>query len=207
MFEALDKLRTIAGGGEGSVEGSSRIVTLPNAISFARLLFIPVFVWMLATPGLEGAGILLLIVVVASDWLDGWVARRTGSVSKLGKLLDPISDRLVIAAALLTFGVQGVMPWWAVVAVLTRDVLVLTLGALALAKSRAAIPVRWVGKVATLDLMVGIPMIAWAGYDLPLADVAAPVGWLTFGLGLGLYYVSAGFYLRDLLVIRAQNLG
>lgn len=207
MFSAIDRLRTTAGGGEGSVEGSDRILTVPNAISFARLLLIPVFVWMLSTPGLEVWGILLLDVVVASDWLDGWVARRTGSVSRFGKLLDPLSDRLVIAAALITFGVQGAMPWWAVAAVIVRDVLVLAFGAMALSAGGTAIPVRWVGKVATLDLMVGIPMIAWAGFDLPLADVAAPVGWLIFGVGLGLYYVAAGLYMRDLATLRAQGAG
>ena len=204
MFEAIDRLRTVAGGGEGSVEGSERILTVPNAISFARLLLIPVFVWLLAAPGLEAWGLLLLAAVVASDWLDGWVARRTGSVSKLGKFLDPLSDRLVIAAALITFGVQEVMPWWAVVAVVVRDVLVLAFGAMALAARGTAIPVRWIGKVATLDLMVGIPMIAWAGYDLPLAAVAAAVGWLTFGVGLGLYYVAALLYVRDLAALRTR---
>lgn len=196
MFEWIDRMKKAA---DESGEASSRILTLPNAISFVRLLLIPVFVWLLSTPGLEAAGLVLLGVIVASDWVDGWVARRTGSVSRLGRLLDPFSDRLVIAVALITFAVQGVFPWWAAIAVIFRDVLVLGAGIVAIWLRHQAIAVRWVGKVGTFDLMVGIPLIAWGGFGLPLAAAAFACGWPIFGVGLVFYYVAAGWYLMDLI--------
>jgi cardiolipin synthase len=196
MFGWIDRMQQAA---DERGEASSRVFTLPNVISFARLLLIPVFVWLLSTPGLEAAGVLLLGLVVASDWVDGWIARRTGSVSKLGRLLDPFSDRLVIAMALITFAVQEVFPWWAVVAVVARDVLVLGAGIVAIALRHQAIAVRWEGKVGTFDLMVGIPLIAWGGFGLPLAAAALAVGWPLFAVGLVLYYVAAAHYLSDLI--------
>jgi cardiolipin synthase len=196
MFEAIDRMKRAAGEGGAA---SQRILTVPNLISFTRLLLIPVFVWLLCNPGTEAWGIILLGVVVASDWVDGWVARKTNSVSEFGRLLDPFSDRLVIAAALLTFAFQDAFPWWAVAAVVCRDVLVLGAGIVAVSLKHQAIAVRWLGKVGTFDLMTGIPMIAWGGFGLPLAAAALACGWPIFLVGLALYYVSAGQYLMDLI--------
>lgn len=195
MFGSIERL---VGGSEGGAS-SRRVWTIPNAISLARLLLIPVFVWLLSNDGAEGWGIGLLVLVVASDWVDGYIARRTNSVSDLGKLLDPFSDRIVIAAALITFTVQGVFPLWATVAVVGRDVLILAAGIAALAIAHRSIAVRWIGKVATFDLMVGIPMVAWGGLGLPMAPAALACGWPVFLMGLCLYYLAAGAYVVDLV--------
>src|SRR5438128_11846186 len=77
-----------------------RIATVPNLLSAIRILLIPVFVLLLLRHGTEGAGLVLLALVVATDWVDGQIARRTGQVSNLGKILDPVADRLALAAAL-----------------------------------------------------------------------------------------------------------
>jgi cardiolipin synthase (CMP-forming) len=192
--------------GEWDGATSNRILTLPNFISLGRLLMIPVFVWLLAGEGTEVWGFIVLGLVLASDWVDGYIARRTGQVSELGKLLDPLSDRLVIAAALVTFVVIDALPLWAAVLVIGRDVVVLTAGILALTRWSIRIDVRWTGKVATFDLMVGIPLIAWGGLNLPLRHAALACGWTIFALGLTLYYWTAGLYLRDMVdALRQQR--
>ena len=87
---------------------SSAVVTVPNILSFARIATIPLFCWLTANEQTRIWGILLFAVVVSTDWVDGYVARRTGQVTELGRLLDPIADRLAIAAGLVTFAIVGI---------------------------------------------------------------------------------------------------
>lgn len=181
----------------GEARSSSAVLTVPNLISFLRILLIPVFVYLLSREGTEYAGILLLGVVVSTDWVDGYVARRTGQVSEVGKLLDPIADRLAIAAALITLVVRGVFPLWAALLVLVRDGLVLVAG-LALLTRGVRIEVRYVGKVATFTLMFAIPAIAWGNFGLALAGAAKALGWVWFAVGIAEYYVATALYARDL---------
>lgn len=185
--------------GEWEGGSSSRVLTVPNLISFARVLLTPVFVILLTGEGTEVWGFVVLGVVLGSDWVDGYVARRTGQVSDLGKILDPISDRIVITAALITFVVVDAFPLWAALVIIARDLLVLLAGAIALFGSKVRIDVRWTGKVATFDLMWGAPLIAWGGLNLPLSHAALACGWSLFAIGASLYYWTAGLYLRDLL--------
>lgn len=173
-----------------------RIATVPNLLSFVRILLIPVFVVLLLRHGTGLAGLLVLGFTVATDWVDGYVARRTGQVSNLGKVLDPVADRLALAAALVALVVRGVFPLWAAVLVLARDALVLAAGAV-LAGRGVRIDVRWVGKLATFWLMWGIPGIAWANFGLPLASPIRVVAWILFALGIGAYYVALAVYAGD----------
>lgn len=187
-----------SGGGAGPGAATSRVLTVPNLISFARILLIPVFVILLARDGTEAAGLLVLGFVVATDWVDGYVARRTGQVSEIGKLLDPTADRLAIAAALLTMVVRDAFPLWAALLVLVRDGLVLLAGVALLLTRGAKIEVRHVGKVATFTLMFAIPTVAWGNFDLPLAASARALGWVTFAAGIVEYYAAAVLYAADL---------
>jgi cardiolipin synthase len=174
------------------------IVTLPNAISFARIALIPVFVTLLLDKRTRGAGLGLFAVIAASDWLDGYVARRTGQISTLGKLLDPTADRLAIAAGLIALTIADAIPLWAVLLVVVRDALVLVAGAILLTSRRVRIDVRRLGKVATFTLMVAIVLIAWGRFDLPLAGVALVAGWIGYAVGLAESYVATIQYARDL---------
>src|SRR5947208_15766326 len=90
-----------------------RVATVPNLLSLIRILLIPVFVTLLLHHGTEMAGLLLLGAVVSTDWIDGYLARRTGQVSNLGKILDPVADRLAIAAALVALVARDAVPLWA----------------------------------------------------------------------------------------------
>jgi cardiolipin synthase len=185
---------------EGSAQPaeSRRVLTVPNALSFVRILLIPVFVLLLAGEGTRLAGFLLLGAVVSTDWVDGVVARRTGQVTELGKLLDPIADRLALAAALVTLVAVGLFPLWAALLVLVRDVAVGGVGLYLMATGGPRIDVRKIGKYATFTLMWGIPMIAWGNAGLPLDDLVRVLGWVWFPVGVIEYYAAAVAYAGDL---------
>jgi len=175
-----------------------RIATVPNLLSLLRILLIPVFVWLILQEGTEAAGLVLLVVVVSTDWVDGYIARHTGQVSNLGKVLDPLADRLAIAAGLIAVVIAGAFPLWAALLVLVRDAVVVVVSIVLLARARIRLDVRWIGKTATLALMAGIPLASWAGFDLPGATLAGIAGWSLYALGIVLYYVAAGWYARDI---------
>ena len=178
---------------------SSRVLTVPNLISFARIALIPVFVALIVDEDTTTEGLILFGIVVATDWVDGTIARRTGQVSRVGIMLDPVADRLAIAAGLIALVVRDVFPWWAAAAILFRDVAVLVIGALAVARRRIRVQVRWIGKVGTFSLMLAIPCIAWGNLELPFAAAATVVGWFAFSVGIIEYYIAASVYLRDLV--------
>jgi cardiolipin synthase (CMP-forming) len=177
---------------------SRRVATVPNLLSSLRILLIPVFVLLIAHHGTEAGGLLLLGAVVATDWVDGTLARRTGQVSELGKVLDPVADRLALASALVVLVVRHGIPLWAALLVLVRDGLILLAGAILMFRLRVRIDVRWIGKAATLALMFGIPLIAWGNFGLFLHAVARASGWIFFGAGIVLYYAATIFYGMDM---------
>jgi cardiolipin synthase (CMP-forming) len=176
---------------------SSAVITVPNLLSFLRILLIPVFVALIVHRPTTTAGLILFALVAATDWVDGWLARRTGQVSELGKLLDPTADRLAIAAGLIALVVRDVFPLWAALLILVRDAAILIVGAAVLASKKIRLEVRFIGKVSTFTLMAAIPCIAWGNLDLPLAAAALVVGWTTFVVGIVEYYVAAGAYVGD----------
>ena len=108
---------------------ADRIMTVPNLLSVLRLAGVPLFLYLLLVPRADGWAILVLAVGGFTDWLDGKLARLLGQYSRLGALLDPAVDRLYILAALIALGARDVVPWWGVVALVCRDlVLAATLG-------------------------------------------------------------------------------
>jgi cardiolipin synthase (CMP-forming) len=180
-----------------SAPGSSAILTVPNVLSSLRILSIPVFWALIVHPSTTFAGLVLFVVVVATDWVDGWVARRTGQVSELGKVLDPIADRLAIASGLIALVIRGAFPLWAALLILVRDLAVLVVGAFVL-RRHIRVDVRFVGKLATFSLMVAIPWIAWGNLGYPLAPLFLTAGWLAFAVGIVEYYWAAAVYATDI---------
>ena len=177
---------------------SSRVVTLPNLISAIRILLIPLFVALIVDPDTTTAGLILFGVVVATDWVDGLIARRTGQVSELGKVLDPVADRLAIAAGLIALAIRGAFPWWAAALILVRDVAVFAVGVAVVWRGDVRVEVRWIGKIATFSLMTAIPFVSWGALGLPLAEAGTVIGWAAFAVGIVEYYVAAFAYLRDI---------
>jgi cardiolipin synthase (CMP-forming) len=181
---------------------ATRIVTLPNVISLVRLACAPVFVWLLADDHLVAAAA-LLAVLGASDWVDGWIARQFDQGSDLGKVLDPVADRILLLVAAIALLVQGSVPLLVGVLVLVRE-LVISVAVLALAAVGARrIDVQWVGKAGTLALMFAFPLYLLADAIHGAAhDVVLAAAWFMAVCGLVLSYYAALTYVpiaRDAL--------
>ena len=176
---------------------SSAVLTVPNVLSLARIVSIPAFCWLAANERTRLWGIFLFAVIVSTDWVDGYIARKTDQVSELGRILDPVADRLAIAAGLLTFAVSGIFPFWAALLILVRDLAVLLGGAGLLWGRDVRIEVRWIGKIATASLMAAVTWIAWGNAGNPFGEVLLVGGWLAFVVGIIEYYVAAGLYAID----------
>jgi len=171
-----------------------RIVTVPNVISVARLLCAPVFVWLLAD-GHEIAAAAVLAALGASDWVDGWIARHFDQGSDVGKVLDPVADRVLLLVAAVALLVDGAVPAIVGVLVLVREAVVsFAVLVLALAGARR-IEVQWAGKAGTLSVMFAFPLFLLAdnieqGHDLVLA-----AAWFFAIAGLALGYYALVTYL------------
>ena len=151
-------------------EVSDRIFTAANVITFARLCLIPVSLWLLFDGRDIQAGILFGITA-ATDFLDGLVARKTNTVSKLGQLLDPLVDRLLIISAVLGLLIVGRLPIWIVVLVLLRDAYLIAGGAYLIRVHDIRVPVSYIGKVGMWFLCFGfgglilnVPIVAGLGW-------------------------------------------
>ena len=177
---------------------TDRVLTIPNVISFLRIALIPVFVALIVDPDTTRAGLVLFVIVVATDWVDGALARATGQVSDLGKILDPVADRLAIAAGLIALVIVDAFPLWAALLILIRDVAVLIAGLILLSKRRTRIDVRYIGKVATFALMTSIALISWGNLGYLLAPATLVIGWAFYAAGIVEYYVATVLYVGDL---------
>jgi cardiolipin synthase len=179
---------------------STRILTIPNLISLVRLMAIPVFLYLVWIEE-DLIGFLVLVGAVLTDFVDGLVARKLGQVSKLGQFLDPLADRLFIAAAVVALAMREVIPLWLVVAVMARDAL---LGAGSLVLSRwgvATLPVKWLGKWATFALLFALPLFLLGAVAEPVGVVTDPIAWAVVLAGTALYWVVGFSYLFDAIAI------
>jgi cardiolipin synthase len=177
-----------------AADRASRIVTVPNVITLVRLACIPFFVWLLADDELLAAAG-LLAVLGATDWVDGWVARRFDQGSDLGKVLDPVADRILLLVAGVGLIVQGSVPLVVGILVLAREAIV-SVAVLALAAAGARrIDVQWVGKAGTLALMFAFPLFLWADAISGTAhDVVLAAAWFMAVWGLIFSYYAACTY-------------
>jgi cardiolipin synthase (CMP-forming) len=181
---------------------SSRILTVPNALSFARLLGVPVFLWLVLVPQADGWAFCLLAVAGASDWVDGYLARRLDQRSELGVILDPLADRLYIAATLLGLALRELIPWWLVGILVARELLLLALLPRIRRSGRLALPVTYVGKSATFCLLWGFPLLLLGG--MPTFGAAAlAFGWAFALWGTFLYWWAGIRYAQQAFALRA----
>ena len=166
---------------------------MPNILSFARLALVPVFLWLIVE-GEDIAALLVLVISSATDFLDGYLARRLNQVSRLGELLDPAADRLYIFAALIGLAWRDLVPWWIVLVVVGRDVFMLGLGVILANVGFGPLPVHQLGKVATFCLFYAVPMIMLGEAFPAMSWWSQPIGW-AFGLwGASLYWWAGIIY-------------
>lgn len=181
-----------SGAPSDSVEESDRIVTIPNVLSLIRLAALPL-VYVDLTSGREWRALIVLLVIVWSDYLDGYLARKLDQVSRLGRLFDPISDRILMVVVGIGMIVADILPIWAVVVLLARDAVILAGGALLMARDVEPPRVSDLGKSATFGLMTALPLFILAR-AIEVANLRASA-WVVFATSLVLYYLSAGQYL------------
>ncbi|WP_419920409.1 CDP-alcohol phosphatidyltransferase family protein [Candidatus Poriferisodalis sp.] len=185
---------TPAVGASSASEPGWRPFTVPNLISLARLGCLPWFVWLVLGAQDRWAAALLLGALGATDWVDGWVARRFDQVSELGKILDPTADRLMLLVALVVMIADGSLPLWVAVLALFREAAVavaaLVMGALGARK----IDVTWWGKTGTFLMMFAVPFFLAGHSDIGVADAFRVGAWVFVAVGLPIHYWSAVGY-------------
>jgi cardiolipin synthase (CMP-forming) len=172
-----------------------RLATIPNALSAARLAAVPVFLWLMFGRHDQLVAAYVLAGVGATDWLDGFLARRLDQVSAVGQVLDPAADRVLLGAGVIAITIAGVVPLWMGVAVLVREAVV-TIAVLILAVLGAArVQVVWVGKAGTFLLMVAFPLFL-AAHSLPSwHGPLETLAWCLGTAGLALAWYAALTYL------------
>ncbi|SDP11337.1 CDP-diacylglycerol--glycerol-3-phosphate 3-phosphatidyltransferase [Nakamurella panacisegetis] len=193
------------GAGHSVADASNRIWTIPNLLSFLRLLGVPLFLWLLLThPPHDGWALVVLAVSAVTDWADGKLARLLGQYSKLGELLDPAADRLYIFATLVAFVIRGFIPWWVAALIIGRD-LVLAVGLRVVRRhGYQALPVHYLGKAATFCLLYAFPLLLLAQGGSWIARIALPFGIAFTIWGMLLYLWAGALYVGQVVwVVRS----
>jgi cardiolipin synthase len=176
---------------------TDRVWTVPNALSALRLLGVPLFLYWVLETHQDGRAVLLLVLAGLSDYLDGMIARRYQQYSRLGQLLDPAADRLYILATVLALVARDGLPlWWALVLV-GRDVALLPTLPLLKRLGYGPLPVHFLGKAATLNLLYAFPMllVALPGREGWYAELLRPFAWAFVTWGSVLYLLAGWLYL------------
>ncbi|MBL8928986.1 MAG: CDP-alcohol phosphatidyltransferase family protein [Kineosporiaceae bacterium] len=177
---------------------SDRVLTLPNALSALRLILVPIFFWLIVDHR-YGLAVTVLAVSGISDYLDGALARRWGQVSRVGQLLDPFADRLYIVSTVVALAWRDVIPWWLVIVLVARDVVLAATIPVLARLGYGPLPVHLLGKAATFCLLYAFPVLLLAEASESAAVIARPVGWAFAWWGLVLYWWVGWLYLRQVV--------
>jgi cardiolipin synthase (CMP-forming) len=185
--------------GNAQQRATDRILTIPNVLSVLRLSSVPVFVWLFLNDH-RNAAVILYGIAAWSDFFDGLIARRFNQVSELGKLLDPLADRVFIVALAIALVGRGALPGWLAVAIVGRDVLLLCVFPLMERKKLPRIAVSFTGKTATAALLFGLTWLALSETTLLGNGIGEVVGISFTVFGAVLYWAAAGMYAKEALV-------
>ncbi|HET9892715.1 MAG TPA: CDP-alcohol phosphatidyltransferase family protein [Mycobacterium sp.] len=185
------------------VRPPNRVLTVPNLLSAVRLALIPVFVYALLVAHANGWAVGILMFSGASDWADGKIARLLNQSSRLGVLLDPAVDRLYMVAVPIVLALSGIVPWWFVVVLLARDGLLAATLPLLWSRGLSALPVTYIGKVATFALMSGFPLVLLGTWDALWSRVIGASGWAFLIWGMYAYlWAFVQYAVQMILVLR-----
>lgn len=180
---------------DGTIEGSDAILTVPNLFTLARLMCVPIFLWMVHGTEQRFGAAILLAVLGATDWVDGYLARLLDQRSKFGRVFDPTVDRLMFLVALVSMLIVDAAPAWFLVAVFAREALV-ALAALYLgARGVRTVKVSWWGKVATFGLLFALPLFLAASAEPSGEAIYRALAWIMGIPSLVLSWWSAVGYL------------
>jgi cardiolipin synthase (CMP-forming) len=186
---------------QGPGGGSAGVLTVPNALSVARLVLVPVFLYVLLVARADAWAVGILMFSGASDWADGKIARLMNQSSRMGELLDPLVDRIYVVTIPIAFGLRGFVPWWIVALLIGRDALLAaTLPALR-SRGLTALPVTYIGKGATFALMSGFPLILLGQFNGLWSRVVLAIGWGFLIWGLATYVWSFVLYMVQFVMV------
>ncbi|NYJ01457.1 cardiolipin synthase [Nocardioides thalensis] len=173
---------------------STRVLTIPNALSAVRLAGVPLFLWLVLGPEADAWALLVLVVSGITDFADGWLARRLDQQSVVGQILDPVADRLYILAVVVGLMLRDIIPWWLALSLPLRDLLLWGLVPLLRTRGYSALPVHFLGKAATFNLLYAFPLLLLGDGDGVVALLAQVVGWAWALWGVGLYWWAGVLY-------------
>lgn len=192
---------TVAGETVGTTEGAqgprgpqALVWTIPNALSALRLLGVPLFLWLVLGPEEDAWALVVLVVSGITDYLDGWLARKLDQQSVVGQILDPVADRLYILAVVVGLLLRDIIPWWLAVSLPLRDALMWGLVPLLRTRGYSALPVHFLGKAATFNLLYAFPLLLLGDGDGTIATLAEVFGWAFAFWGVGLYWWAGVLY-------------
>jgi cardiolipin synthase (CMP-forming) len=182
---------------QGTAVAGTRILTVPNALSLIRLLGVPLFLWLILGPHADGWALVVLMISGFTDWLDGYLARSWGQISRLGQLLDPAVDRLYILAAVLGLTLRDIIPLEFALLLLMRDVVLAFSLPVLQRYGYGPLPVHFLGKAATFCLLYAFPLLLLGDGTGAMHELAYVFGWAFAIWGTALYWWAGLLYLAQ----------
>jgi len=182
---------------------TNRVWTVPNLLSLVRLAGVPVFLWLVLGPEADMWALGLLMLSGLTDWADGYLARRLDQYSTLGEILDPVADRLYILAVVIGLAMRDIVPWWIAIVLPARDIFLWCLVPFLRTRGYSALPVHFLGKAATFNLLYAFPLLLLGDGEGVVATLASVFGWAFAWWGIALYWWAGLLYawqVRKLLV-------
>ncbi|KRV47946.1 CDP-diacylglycerol--glycerol-3-phosphate 3-phosphatidyltransferase [Wenjunlia vitaminophila] len=178
---------------------TDRVLTIPNILSMARLLGVPLFLWLILWPEFggpksDGWALLILMFSGVTDYLDGKLARRWNQISSLGRVLDPAADRLYILSTLVGLTWRGILPLWLTCLLLARDLMLSSMLPILARHGYGPPQVNFLGKAATFNLMYAFPLLLLSDASGWLGTLGAIFGWAFAGWGTTLYWWAGILY-------------
>lgn len=184
---------------------AERVWTVPNVISMLRLVLIPVFAWLIVAEH-DVWALVVLAAAGFTDWLDGYIARRFNQASRLGRVLDPAADRLYIFVALIGLAYRDLIPWWLVVIIVARELVLAGTIPFLMRYGYGTLPVHMAGKTGTFCLMYAFPLLLLASLPGVVGNIAFVTGWAVALWGVGLYWFACLLYVEQVArIVRAER--
>jgi cardiolipin synthase len=180
---------------------TDRVWTLPNVLSLLRIAGVALVLYLILGPHADGLAVLVLAAASFTDWLDGFLARRWHQTSRLGQMLDPIADRLYIFAVLLGLALRDIIPWWLVIILLSRELMIALLIPALKTRGYTSLPVHFLGKAGTFCLLYAFPLVLWGSGENGVLWLAWVLGWAFAIWGTGLYWYAGLLYLGQTLTL------
>ena len=190
---------------DDEVAVSHRVLTIPNVISIIRLAGVPLFLWLVLVPEADGLALAVLAISGISDYADGYLARKLNQTSKLGAILDPVADRLYILSTVIGRGIRDIIPWWVASILPARDAFLWCLVPFLRTRGYSSLPVHFLGKAATANLLYAFPLLLLGDGTGVLATLAKVFGWAFAIWGTGLYWWAGLLYAWQVRKLMADH--